>query len=63
MTVPAMTWAARGKPGFVVVTFEQSKALSVSHCTLAAEWHVMTSYVFLFLLSIAVAIAIKWSKL
>ncbi|KAJ8459181.1 hypothetical protein OPV22_032107 [Ensete ventricosum] len=28
ITVPAMTWAARQKPGFVFVNFEQNKALS-----------------------------------
>ncbi|XP_073010002.1 uncharacterized protein [Typha latifolia] len=63
VNVPAMTWATRGKPGFVLVTFGRNGTLSVSHCSLAKEWHVIIGYVFLFFLSMTTLLVIRWSKL
>ncbi|KAG1366492.1 putative metallophosphoesterase 1 [Cocos nucifera] len=53
VTIPAMTWAARGKPGFVVVTFGQNKAVTVNQCSLATQSQVAMAYMFIFILSIA----------
>ncbi|XP_077249950.1 uncharacterized protein LOC143889573 [Tasmannia lanceolata] len=44
VTVPAMTWDAKDDPGFVVVTFRQNKAVTVSQCSLARESHVLMAY-------------------
>lgn len=57
VTVPAMSWAAEGKPGFVVATFQQNKVVTVSHCSLPKELHVIVSYVSMFILLIAATLA------
>lgn len=42
ITVPAMSWAARDDPAFVVATFRRNgRAVTLSHCTLARESHVL----------------------
>jgi ethanolamine phosphate phosphodiesterase len=56
--VPAMTWATNEKPGFVFVTFGQNSAISVSHCILAQEWHVLAYDFFLLLSLLAVALVV-----
>nr|XP_010939622.1 metallophosphoesterase 1 [Elaeis guineensis] len=61
VTVPAMTWAARGNPGFVVVTFGQNKAVTVNKCSLATESQVAMAYMFIFILSIATILVMRWS--
>lgn len=61
VTVPAMTWAARGKPGFVVVTFGQNKAVTVNQCSLATESQVMMAYMFVFILSLATIMIMRQS--
>ncbi|XP_065024746.1 uncharacterized protein LOC135649823 [Musa acuminata AAA Group] len=63
ITVPAMTWAARQKPGFVFVNFRQNKAVSVSHCSLASERHVILTYIIFFMLFIPVLVVIRCSNL
>ncbi|KAK1308689.1 hypothetical protein QJS10_CPA09g00543 [Acorus calamus] len=45
VTVPAMTWAGKDQPGFVVAKFSQNKTVLVSHCSLASESHVLMVYV------------------
>lgn len=61
VTIPAMTWAARGKPGFVVVTFGQKKAVTVNQCFLATQSQVAMAYMFIFILSIATILVMRWS--
>ncbi|KAK1257972.1 hypothetical protein QJS04_geneDACA013311 [Acorus gramineus] len=45
VTVPAMTWAGKDQPGFVVAKFSQNKTVLVSHCSLSSESHVLMVYV------------------
>ncbi|XP_038990189.1 metallophosphoesterase 1-like isoform X2 [Phoenix dactylifera] len=59
VTIPAMTWAARGKPGFVVVTFGQNKAVTVNQCSVATESQVTMAYMFIFILSIATILVMR----
>ncbi|XP_064938872.1 uncharacterized protein LOC135593009 isoform X2 [Musa acuminata AAA Group] len=63
ITVPAMTWAARQKPGFVFVNFRQNKAVSVSHCSFASERHVILTYIIFFMLFVPVLVVIRCSNL
>lgn len=56
VTVPAMTWAATGEPGFVVATFNQNKAVTVRHCSLLKELHVIMAYSFIFMLLMLTAL-------
>ncbi|KAM7514595.1 hypothetical protein LguiA_004178 [Lonicera macranthoides] len=58
ITVPAMSWAARDDPAFMVATFRRNgRAVTLSHCTLARESHVLfasISVLLVFLLSLLV---------
>ncbi|XP_020255450.1 metallophosphoesterase 1-like [Asparagus officinalis] len=55
VTVPALTWAAKAKPGFVIATFGQNKEVTVSHCSLPKELHVIIAYLAIFILLITAA--------
>ncbi|KAL8253229.1 hypothetical protein R6Q59_036922 [Mikania micrantha] len=49
IVVPAMSWDAGKKPGFVAVTFRQNGTTAiVSHCKLAGKLHVLLLYISLF---------------
>lgn len=61
VTIPAMTWASRGKPGFVVVTFGQNKAVTVNQCSLATESQVTMAYMSIFILLMATILVMRWS--
>ncbi|KAI0495482.1 hypothetical protein KFK09_021783 [Dendrobium nobile] len=57
VTVPAMTWALGGRPGFVFASFGETNT-RVSHCSLAREMHVVMGYLsILVLLLIATVIS------
>lgn len=60
ITVPAMTWALGGRPGFVFASIEENNT-RVSHCTLAGEMQVLMSYLFILVLLLAVAVISRGS--
>lgn len=48
VTVPAMTWNAKGDPGFVFAVFRRNKIdVSVSYCSLASESGVIRAYIYI----------------
>uniref|UniRef100_A0A1D1XDH9 Metallophosphoesterase 1 n=1 Tax=Anthurium amnicola TaxID=1678845 RepID=A0A1D1XDH9_9ARAE len=63
VTVPAMSWTARDDPGFIFVTFGQNKVVTVSHCSLARESHVLLAYISIFILLIATTLVMSNSHL
>ncbi|KAI4339738.1 hypothetical protein MLD38_024647 [Melastoma candidum] len=62
VTVPSMSWADGGTPGFVLATFQNGSAIGISHCSHTKEAHVL-SLMFLLLMMILIILAKEYREL